>query len=222
MNTQTQPQKKRGCWLSLLIVLIVLLILAVPLLQGIGKYLIVSDPIDKVDLITAVSGPSYRITYAAELFQRHLASYLFFTGGFNEHEQRYDADWSATLARNIGVPPENIYTDESTVISTYQEAERVKAFIEAHPEKIHSVLVVTDAYHTRRAKWAYQKVLGPDIKVTVTPVPWDEAGYSSKWWRSATTREMVTKEYLKYTFYLFRYQWTSGALQNWLARFDKF
>lgn len=222
MNSQTQPQKKRGCWLSLLIALIALLIMAVPLLQGIGKVLIVNDSLEKADLITAVSGPSYRITYAAELFQQHLASYLFFTGGFNEHEQRYDADWSATLARNYGVPPENIYTDDSAVISTYQEAERVKAFIEAHPDKVYSVIVVTDAYHTRRAKWAYQKVLGPDIKVMVKPVPWEAAGYSSKWWRSATTREMVIKEYLKYTFYLFRYQWTGGALQDWLARFDKF
>ncbi|MEA5077290.1 MAG: YdcF family protein [Anaerolineaceae bacterium] len=205
-----------------MILLLALLILAYPLLQGVGKFLIVSDSLEKADLITAVSGPSYRITYAAELFQEHLGSYLFFTGGFNEHEQRYGADWSETLARNIGVPPENIYTDDSTVISTYQEAERVKAFIEAHPEQIHSVIVVTDAYHTRRAKWAYEKALGPDIKVMVTAVPFDEAGYSSKWWRSAITREMVVKEYLKYTFYLFRYQWTSGAIQDFLAKFDKF
>ena len=222
MSTLSKQQKKRGCWPSLLIVLIAILILAVPLIKGVGNFLLVSDSLEKVDLITAVSGPSYRITYAAELFQKHLGSYLFFTGGFNEYEQRYDADWSATLARNIGVPPENIYTDDSTVISTYQEAERVKAFIEAHPDKIHSVIVVTDAFHTRRAKWAYEKVLGEDIKVIVTPVPWDEAGYSSKWWRSAVTREMVFKEYLKYTFYLIRYQWTSGVLQHWLSNFDKF
>lgn len=205
-----------------MILLIVLLILAYPLLQGLGKFLIVSDPLEKADLITAVSGPSYRILYAAELFQKGLGGRLFFTGGFNEYEQRYDASWSESLARNQGVPPEAIYTDGSTVISTYQEAERVKAFIEAHSDPIHSVIVVTDAFHTRRAKWAYEKVLGPGIKVLVTPVPFDEAGYSSKWWRSATTREMVVKEYLKYTFYLFRYQWTSGALQDFLAKFDKF
>ncbi len=214
--------KNRGKGFTLLIIVLLLGILAYPALQEMGKFLIVNDPLQKADLITAVSGPSYRITYAAQLFQKGLGGRLFFTGGFNENEQRYDADWSEYLAKTEGVAPEAIFTDDSTVISTYQEAERVKAFIEAHPDQIRSVIVVTDAYHTRRARWAYEKVLGDQVKVIMAPVPFEQAGYSSRWWANATSRKLVLTEYLKYFFYLLRYQWTSGPLQHWLTRFDKF
>lgn len=215
-------RKNRGCWPVLLIVLLVLVIFAYPLLQAMGNFLIVKNSLVKADLITAVSGPAYRITYAAQLYQKGLGSRLFYTGGYNENDQRYEAKWSAYLATLQGVPPEAIFTDDSTVISTYQEAVRVKAFVDAHADQIHTIIVVTDPYHTRRAQWAYQKVLGSEVKVLMAPVPFDETGYSSKWWAHSVTRQMVFEEYFKYVFYLFRYQWTSGPLQHWLAQFDKF
>jgi hypothetical protein len=53
-------------------------------------------------------------------------------------------------------------------------------------------------------------------------VPFDQAGYTSSWWRFSASRQMVVQEYFKYAFYRFRYQWTSGALQDFFARFDSF
>jgi uncharacterized SAM-binding protein YcdF (DUF218 family) len=94
--------------------------------------------------------------------------------------------------------------------------------VDAHPGKINSIIVVTDPYYTRRAKWAYEKVLGSSIKVIMAPVPFDQTGYTASWWKNAASREMVLKEYLKYGFYLLRYQWTSGPLQKLLAKFDRF
>ena len=214
--------KKHGFWLFLLFILIVVVILFFPLLRLMGNYLIVDDPLQKADLITAVSGPDYRIVYTADLYQKGLSPRLFYTGGYNENDHRYAANWSEYQATLQGVPPEAISIDETTVISTYQEAVRVKDFIDAHPGQIKTIIVVTDPYHTRRAKWAYQKVLGDQVRVLMAPVPFDRTGYTKNWWANSTSRKMVFEEYFKYMFYLFRYQWTSGPLQHWLSRFDKF
>jgi hypothetical protein len=122
--------KKNRFWITLLIILIVLAIFSIPLLSLIGNYLIVKDSLRKADLITSVSGPAYRAIYAADLCQSGLAPRLFYTGGFNENDQRYEAKWSEYLATLEGVPPEEIFIDDSTVNSTYQEAVRVKEYID--------------------------------------------------------------------------------------------
>lgn len=207
----------------LLLVLLASVILARPILRSIGDELIVNDPLQKVDLITSVNGPEYRAAYAAELYQKHLAPRLFFTGGYNDFDSRYDAEWSKYLATNYGVAEYDIAIDTSTVVSTYNEAERLKAYIDAHPgDEIKTVFVVTDPYQTRRARWAYQKVLGDQVTVLAAAVPFDRTDYTSSWWRNSVSREMVFEEYFKYTYYKFRYQWTHGALQEWLSQFDQF
>jgi len=214
--------KKNRFWITLLIIFIALLIFSIPLLRLIGDNLVVKNSLQKADMITSVSGPAYRAIYAADLYKESLAPRLFYTGGFNENDQRYEAKWSEYLATLEGVPPEAITIDDSTVISTYQEAVRVKEFVDAHPDEIKTIIVVTDPYHTRRAQWAYQKVLGDQVKILMAPVPFDKTGYTKNWWANSVSRKMVFEEYFKLTFYLFRYQYTSGPLQKWLARFDKF
>ena len=210
-------------WLVVLILIAVLAITGKPLLEWIGDSLIVSDAVEKADLITAVSGPEYRIVYAAELYKKGLAATLFFTGGYSEENQRYEANWSEYLATITGVPQEAIAIDDTTIVSTYEEAERLKAYIEAHPEKnIKNIIVVTDPYHTRRARWAYQKVLGDQVTIQMASVPFDRTGYTKEWWKQAVSRKMVLTEYLKSIYYVFRYQVTSGGLQKWLSQFDKF
>jgi uncharacterized SAM-binding protein YcdF (DUF218 family) len=217
----TQHKKSTG-WIVVLIVVVTLLLFSKPLLRSIGNFLIVKNSLAQVDLITASSGPSYRIIYAADLYKQGLAPRLFYTGGYNEFDSRYEASWSKYLATTEGVPPEAIYTDDTTVTSTYQEAVRLKEFIDAHPGEINSIIIVTDAYHTRRAQWAYHKVLGSGVKILMAPVPFDKAGYTQNWWSNAISRKMVPEEYFKYAFYLLRYQFSSGPLQKFLSKFDKF
>lgn len=215
--------KKIRPLLFLLILLTLLIIAGKPLLQWMGDSLIVSDSVEKADLITAVSGPEYRIVYAAELYKKGLAATLFFTGGYSSENQRYEANWSEYVATITGVPQEAIAIDNTTNVSTYEEAERLKAYIEAHPEKnIKNIIVVTDPYHTRRARWAYRKVLGDQFTIQMASVPFDRTGYTKQWWAQAVSRKMVLTEYLKSIYYVFRYQITSGGLQKWLSQFDKF
>jgi uncharacterized SAM-binding protein YcdF (DUF218 family) len=215
-------QKKQFLWIIVLLILLLGVLFARPILRSIGDYLIINDQLQRADLITSVSGPEYRAIYAAELCQKNLAPRLFYTGGFNAFDNRNDADWSEYLATTYGVPPEEITVDSTTVISTYEEARLVKKFVDAHPDEIKTIIVVTDPYHTRRARWAYQKVLGDQVTILMAPVPFEETGYSASWWKNAASRQMVFQEYFKYGFYLLRYQWASGPLQDLLAKFDRF
>lgn len=208
--------------------LILLLIFLLPFcfflafLGPFGDYLVVEDTIQQTDLVAAVSGPEYRIVYAAELYTRGLAHTLFFTGGFSEENQRVEASWSKYVATTHGVPGEAIQIDESAVLSTYDEAVLLKNYIDAHADTIHSVTVVTDPYHSRRARWIYQKVLGDEIRVVIAPVPRARTDFPKQWYASAATREYVFKEYVKLAFYYFRYEASSGAFRQWLSQFDKY
>lgn len=60
------------------------------------------------------------------------------------------------------------------------------------------------------------------LKMWLQKHPHPSKGYSASWWKDSALRKMVLEEYLKYSFYLIRYQWTSGPLQKLLAKFDKF
>ena len=212
---------KKSFWKYFIFPFVVVLVLLF-LLRPIGDSLIVNDPLQKSDLITAISGPEYRIIYAAELYKKGLGATLFFTGGFSEENQRSEATWSKYVATITGVPEEAIAIDDTTVISTYDEAVLLKKYMEAHPGTIQSIIVVTDAYHTRRARWIYQKVLGDEITILMAPVPFDRTGLSKSWWANAESRKFVFNEYLKFGFYVLRYQMTSGPIQQWLSQFDKF
>ncbi|MDO9120452.1 MAG: YdcF family protein [Anaerolineaceae bacterium] len=209
---------------KILIVAIILIILTgvfSALLQPIGDYLIIQDKPKKVDMIVTSSGAEYRTDYAIELYKQGLASKLFFTGGYSEKNQRIEAEWSRRLALDAGAPDDAVIIDTSEVISTYQEALRLRSYLDAHNETITTIMIVTDPYHTRRAKWAYKTVFGDQIKVRMVPVPFESTNLSITWWKDAESRKMVWNEYVKLVFYVIRYELSAGELKTWLTRFDK-
>ena len=129
---------------------------------------------------------------------------------------------ASTFAVVNGVPEWAVAIDETAVSSTFKEAVLLRRYMDEHPDTIHSIIVVTDPYHSRRAKWIYEKVLGEGIKVTSAPVEFSKTQYSKDWWKDASSREFVWKEYLKYLYYILRYEKTSGSLKTWLSQFDRF
>lgn len=191
------------------------------LLQPIGDYLIIQDKPKKVDMIVTSSGAEYRTEYAIELYKQGLAPKLFFTGGYSEKNQRVEAEWSRRLALDAGAPDDAVIIDTTDVVSTYQEALRLRNYIDAHPETISTIMIVTDPYHTRRAKWAYKTVFGDQLKVRMVPVPFEKTNLSKTWWKDANSSKMVWNEYVKLVFYIIRYELSTGELKTWLTRFDK-
>jgi uncharacterized SAM-binding protein YcdF (DUF218 family) len=212
--------------LVILSVLIVLLLCAAvflvheQVLLAIGDFLVVKDDLQPADVIHVIAGPDDRTDYAIQLYKQGYGKLIFFTGGWCTYHDLYHGQHGRELALQQGVPPEAIAIDDSWVTSTYSEVVRLKEFVAQSPTPIRSVIVVSDAYHMRRARWTYEKLLGDQVRVQMAPVPFEVSPYQRRWWTDKASREYVKEEYLKMAYYYARYQLSWGPLKEWLASFD--
>lgn len=213
---------KYALYLVLTLVLIASLIYIFhdSILLAVGNFLIVQDPLQPADVIHVVSGLDHRTLYAIQLYKQGYGKNLFFTGGWCAEIQGVHADRSKQQSLEQGIPAEAIGEDPYQVISTYQEAERLKLWIDQSPTPVHSVIIVSDPHHMRRARWAYQRVLGKNVKLIMAPVPFDQTPYHQRWWMDAASRTMVRDEYVKTVYYYARYKFSWGPLKELLASFD--
>lgn len=190
-------------------------------LTWIGKFLVIQDSLEPGDVIHVIAGDIHRTDYAFQMYWEGYAKKIFFTGGWCETHLYGHGARAREKALAQGVPLDVIASDDSAVMSTYMEAERLKDWIAKNSSPpIKSIIVVSDPFHMRRARWTYQRVFGEQIQIQMAPVPFDRTPYQLNWWRSAGSREYVEEEYFKFVFYLFRYEYSWGVFRDWLASFD--
>jgi uncharacterized SAM-binding protein YcdF (DUF218 family) len=210
---------------SMMVIILVGVILSASyenVLSFIGDFLIVEDELQPSDVIHVIAGPDYRSDYAIQLYKEGYARQIFFTGTWCAIHQVNHSEHGRDRALEQGVPSSAIAIDGTEIETTYSEAVRLKEYISASPTPIHSIIIVSDPYHMRRARWAYRKVLGDQIILQMAPVPFEQLPYPRHWWTDWESRKMVRDEYVKTVFYLLRYQLSWGALRDWLATFDKY
>jgi len=191
---------------------LLLLIWAVSWLAA--RMLIVNAPLEHADVIVVLSGSSTfveRAHVAAQLYSEGTAEKVLLTndnrqGGWLSSEQRnpffYErARWEL---ERLGVPESKIEVLRPTVSSTQEEALAVQDYVES--TKIQSLLLVTSAYHSRRALRTFKRVLGGRVRVgLVSPPPgWQTPGAAS-WWVSVRGWRTVPNEYLKMVYYWIRF-----------------
>jgi len=191
------------------------------LLLAIGDYLVVRDAPQPADVIHIIAGEDYRTDYAIGLYKQGYGQKLFFTGGWCSFHHYDHGEHGKALALAQGVPPEAIAADDALVTSTYSETVRLKAFIDDSAEPIRSVIVVSDAHHTRRARWTTRHVLGKRTVVRVASPPFEATPYRRDWWKDERSRQLVRDEYIKTAYYYARYQQSWGLLKTWLASLDR-
>ena len=205
---------------SLVVVIIALMLFRAQWLLWVGDFLIVQDTLRPADVIHVIAGEDYRTDYAIQLYKQGFSEHLFFTGGWCEFHQYHHGEHAEKISLGEGVPFDDIVFDDSKVTSTYMEAERLKIWIESSPYPIRSVIVVSDPFHMRRARWIYRKVFGNQIQLQMAPVPFDLTPYQRNWWKEQASRKYVQEEYTKFIYYLLRYQYSSGKFKDWLASFE--
>jgi len=121
------------------------------------------------------------------------------------------ADREALLAR--GVPKHRIVELPGRPLHTRDEAETLMRFLRDRPDA--SVLVVTCAPHSRRARWVFVSVLGNQAdQIRFVSAP-NDLYTLDRWWRSEQGFQAVAMEYPKLWFYWVRY----GQLGVWLLAF---
>jgi uncharacterized SAM-binding protein YcdF (DUF218 family) len=193
-----------------------------PVLLSIGNFLIVQDELHPADVIHVISGENYRAAYGIQLYNQGLGKVLFFTGGWCPYHNINHAQYSRELALAQGASVDAIVTDEAEIDSTYAEATRLKEWIDRNSTPVNSIIVVSDPHHMRRARWTYRRIFGDKVKIIMAPVPFEMSMYQRQWWTDAESRSMIREEYLKFAFYIARYQLSWGKLRDWLATFDKY
>lgn len=195
---------------SIFLVSFLLWILFAPFL---AESLIVEKPLQHADAIFVLGGSSVyveRNQQAALAFKQGIAPKIFLTNdevksGWNRKEQRnpYFVERARWELIEQGVPENAIEILPEIVKSTQDEAE---LFAKTFREKdLHSVLLITSAYHSRRTLWTFEKTaLKNDlsIEIGIEPVPvGQQTPPVFTWWLKQSGWRLVAGEYLKGLYY---------------------
>jgi uncharacterized SAM-binding protein YcdF (DUF218 family) len=182
---------------------------------GAARMLIVQRDLPAADAIVVLSGSATyreRTSWAAKLFHEHKAPLVIIT------DEKLLSGWSQTEQRNPfffelavreleaqGVPSQNIQVVSEIGAGTFQECVRIRDF--AAERGVHQLLLVTSAYHTRRALWSIERVSSrTDLQIGIDgPPPGWLTPAPATWWLSRWGWRIVAAEYVKLVYYRLRY-----------------
>ncbi len=167
------------------------------------------------DAIVVLSGSSTyieRADWAAKLYRDGRAQVIILTddklkSGWNSAEDRnpFFYELAAEELQKRGVPAERIEIASEAALGTYYESLNVCEYATNHG--LRKLIIVTSAYHSRRARWSMQRACaGSRIETGVsapapgwqTPSPWT-------WWMRRWGWRVVAGEYPKMIYYWWRY-----------------
>jgi uncharacterized SAM-binding protein YcdF (DUF218 family) len=187
--------RSRTCLLTLLVILALLYLF----LRGLGAFLITGDRLKTADAVVALGGGGeWRVVEAVRLVQERYGQWLILTepGEINPGDGPGSRYFRETAIEN-GLSPFAILVTEEIQRSTHDEAVAVLELMERH--QLQSVIVVTDPFHTQRARMIFRQVFdGSGRTVRVHPVPrhWYKSG---TWFLTAGGWGNTLREYIKMT-----------------------
>ncbi len=132
-----------------------------------------------VDAIVAVSGgdTAARTNHAITLYKNEWAPLLIFSGAAQDKTGPSNALAMRKIAIEAGVPAMNILIEEDSA-NTQQNAENTNQLLDENDIK--SVILVTSAYHQRRASLEFHRKLNDDVSIKNSPTY--DKDWSWFWW----------------------------------------
>jgi len=189
--------------LSCLAIFILLPLLALVIFVVMGAVLVIADPLEKADAIVVLSGgEEVRLQEAISLYKEKYAETIILTEtgalvkGYNA---QYSGEQRLYLI-NAEIPSSAIQIIGKHAASTREEAKLVHT--QAANTNIHTLIVVTDPYHTLRTRIIWKDVFRDSgIKIIVRPArgSWYK---STSWWMSTAGWENTVSEYAKLLSYV--------------------
>jgi len=188
-------------WILALIML-ALVVTAVLLLRGAGRWLIREDPLARADMIVVLSGSMpYRAEEAARVFKMGYAPEVWVSRPEGPGAElaklgvRYigEEEYSRDVLIRQGVPETAVHILPDEIIDTEQEVEEVSR--EMRPSGKRSVIFVTSVQHTRRVKALWRKLVGDSPAALVHGAPEDPFD-RDRWWSNTRDSLAVVREIL--------------------------
>lgn len=132
------------------------------------------------DAIVAVSGgdTNARVDAAVRDYRNGWAPLLVFSGAAQDPSAPSNAQAMKTRAISQGVPPDDVVIEEFAR-NTAENAANTSEFI--NKRNLTRIILVTSAYHQRRASLEFGARLGPSVQIINAPVTQDKQ-WSGYWW----------------------------------------
>lgn len=178
------------------------------ILSKFAEFFTINNAIAGADAIVVLSGgSSTRIPHAIKLFSKNFAPRILLT-----NEKKMSTRFAHLFSTNeniaksiikelkVDIPIFMVPSLKGGVTSTFDEAYDLRAFSEK--KEYSKLILVTDAFHTRRALYAFNKIFSDtDIKVEISAVK-NEIFNESNWWTSDIGISAYILESIKYAVYL--------------------
>ncbi len=182
-----------------------------PLLAAAGRFLVDAEAPARADVILLLNGDlDTRPAAAATLWKQGLCPRIAIVRSESSRAVQMGlvpnvTDLAIRMLQQDGVPPAAIteIPFPGGVTSTRDEALAFRSWLASNPAG--SAVVVTNAIHTRRARWIFSRVLrGAPVRLSFHAVP-DRRYSVDRWWDNEHGFLGVYNEYLKLVYYRLRY-----------------
>lgn len=187
-----------------------------PFLAWLGAtLLIVKRELPAADAIVVLSGPATyleRVNWAARLYRDGRAPIVVVSNEgllsvWSQAEERnlYFHELSARELQRRGVPNDKIAVVSGIGAGTFQESSRIRDF--ATERQLKRLLIVTSAYHSRRALWSMRRAAeGSPLEIGITAAPPGlQTPAPATWWLHRWGWQVVAAEYVKLAYYRLHY-----------------
>jgi uncharacterized SAM-binding protein YcdF (DUF218 family) len=158
---------------------------------------------EKADAIVVLAGNAPDRLPAAEVLRQQGYADLVVVSDETVHTHGLETTWLALHQAGVSAPE---LPDTSLLVltdpppdSTLDEARRAAELLQSHG--LHSALLVTDAFHSRRA-WLLFRAAFARRGLTVRSVPAEDTLDLAHWWAHPVTARRVLEEWVKLLYYL--------------------
>jgi uncharacterized SAM-binding protein YcdF (DUF218 family) len=201
---------------SRIIFFVILLVISLVYIGGCrraGEWLVKDDRPSHADaMIMLMGGFSDRVLHASDLYREGISGRLFmvedYMGPYRMLEERgveiiTNSEQVRNAAVHLGIPADSIEILPGEARSTLSEAMVVRDML-LRNTGIDTLLIVSSASHTRRARIIFSSVFrDTGVPVTVLSSPSSYTSFSaSDWWKDKEGIQAVLSEYIKVASYL--------------------
>jgi uncharacterized SAM-binding protein YcdF (DUF218 family) len=164
-----------------------------PIFRFVGETWIVEDTLERADAIIVLSDDNFyadRATRAAELYREGKAPWIVASG----RRLRPNAGIAELMEHDLverGVPREKIVRFVHDADGTKEEAEALMRLVKE--KKWKHIIIVTSNYHTRRARYIFQRVFPQDTGVRIASAR-DGDFDPDRWWEKRQSIKELTRE----------------------------
>jgi uncharacterized SAM-binding protein YcdF (DUF218 family) len=185
----------RGFIVGLVVGIVLMVGLGVFTLAAVGHGLAVEDPLEKSDVIVAISGDTgARANTAIALWKQGYAPVIVFSGAAVDPDSVSSAEIMRREALRQGVPESATLIEPASATTEENASEVTKLMVQ---RRMRSAILVTSPYHQRRAALLFTRAFGPAGLVLRNHPARDPEWNPDLWWLHEPLRSRTLIEIAK-------------------------